>query len=248
MRKLVVANWKMNPVRLRDAEKLFDEIAKTQKTTRGVEVIICPPSVYLSSLEPSKGQRVGVGAQNCFWEERGPYTGEVSPKTLRDLGCRYVIIGHSERRKWAKETDTMINKKLLAAAATGLRVIFCVGEKEGENINSVLRKQLTKGLRRFPLQKLRLLNIAYEPVWAIGTGRPCKPDNALVAKMLTRRILTGMFKKRALAEKVRILYGGSVNSKISQSYITEGQMDGLLVGGASLKPKEFIGIVDSVGL
>lgn len=251
MKKLVVANWKMHPVRLKEAEKLFDEVVKIWKKTRKVEVVVCPPFVYLYPFRNKLGISRGfgglvLGSQNAFWAERGAYTGEIPPKMLKDFGAKYVIVGHSERRRWAKETDAVINKKLLLVVKAGLKPIFCVGEKEGENINAVLRKQLQRGLKGFPLEKLKFLTIAYEPVWAVGTGRPLRPDTALVAKMLIRRILLGMWRKRAFAHRPRILYGGSITSKISQSYITEGQMDGILVGGASLKSIEFIKIVDSV--
>lgn len=245
MRKLIVANWKCNPTSLRKAEQFLASLPPVLKRKRNIEVVVCPSFVHLHPLK-NRFSKTIFGSQDCFWEQEGPYTGAISPAMIKDAGCAYVILGHSERRRYAKETDGMVNKKLLAALDAGLKVILCVGEKEGESINTVLKQQLSRCLKKFSLKKLDSLIIAYEPVWAVGTGRPSKPDNALVAKMLIRRILLGMWKKRVIAERARIIYGGSVNRKIAAGYITEGKMDGLLVGGASLRPKEFVKIVESV--
>ena len=217
--KIIIANWKCNPSTLAEAKKLFDKVKKTK-------AIICPPFVYISELKSA-----GLGAQNCHYQQSGAWTGEVSPKMLKDLGVEYVIIGHSERRIHFKETDEMINKKLKAALKVGLIPVLCIGEKKGESAQKVIDSQLRKDLERITKKNLRKIIIAYEPVWAIGTGDFCPADKAKK---------TLQFIKTKLNNK--ILYGGSVNSKIAGNYTKVG-FDGLLVGGASLNAEEFIKIV-----
>ncbi len=218
MKPLIIANWKCNPRTLVEARELFNKVKKTN-------AIICPPFVYLSEFNYKP-----LGAQNCLWEESRPYTGEISPKMLKDLGARYVIIGHSERRNYFKETDMIINKKLNAALKAGLKPILCIGEKKGENPEKIINSQLNKDLRGITKKDRRKIIIAYEPVWAIGTGNFCQPQKARKALLFIKNRFAG-----------RILYGGSVNSKISGDY-TKAGFDGLLVGGASLNSKEFIKI------
>ena len=221
MKKLIVANWKCNPKTSREARKLFNEEKKTK-------AIICPPFVYLSEFDYKP-----LGAQNCHWQESGPYTGEVSPRTLKDFGVEYVIIGHSERRIHFKETDETINKKLKAALRTGLKPILCIGERKGENSRKIISSQLEKDLNGISKKDLNKIIVAYEPVWAISTsgGEICSPDYA--KKMLE-------FIKQRFNGK--IIYGGSVDSKIINNYLKVGY-EGALVGGASLNAKEFIKIV-----
>lgn len=221
MKKLIIANWKCNPKTLAEAKRLFNNVKKTK-------VIICPPFVYLTEFNYKF-----LGAQNCHWKEKGPYTGEVSPKMLKDLGVKYVIIGHSERREYFNETDETINKKLKAALGAGLIPVLCIGEKKGEDANRVVENQLSNDLNGISEKDRNKIIIAYEPVWAIGTGDFCKPEDG-------KKVLN--FLRQKLSNK--ILYGGSVNSKISAQYIRVG-FDGLLVGGASLKSNEFIKIVKS---
>jgi len=219
MKKIIIANWKCNPATLAEAEKLFNKVKKTK-------AVICPPFLYLSMFKGTE-----LGAQDCHWEQSGAFTGEVSPLMLKDSGIRYVIIGHSERRIHFKETDEMINKKLKAALKNDLIPILCIGEKKGEIVEKVISSQLKKDLKGISKDDLKKIIIAYEPVWAIGTGDFCKPNKAKKAlDFIKNKINT------------RILYGGSVNSKISKSYIDVG-FDGLLVGGASLDAQEFIKIV-----
>jgi len=219
MKKIIIANWKCNPATLAEAKKLFNKVKKTK-------AVICPPFLYLSMFKGTE-----LGAQDCHWEQSGAFTGEVSPLMLKDSGIRYVIIGHSERRIHFKETDEMINKKLKAALKNDLIPILCIGEKKGEIVEKVISSQLKKDLKGISKDDLKKIIIAYEPVWAIGTGDFCKPNKAKKAlDFIKNKINT------------RILYGGSVNSKISKSYIDVG-FDGLLVGGASLDAQEFIKIV-----
>jgi triosephosphate isomerase len=247
IQKLIVANWKMNPQSLAEARKLFNSVKSWVKrhsnVLKNIGIIICPPFVYLSNIISSNLQHltsnIYLGAQDLFWEEKGAFTGEISPKMLKNLSCQYVIVGHSERRKLG-ESDEMINKKLKAAIKAKLKPILCIGETEKERkfgkTFQVLKNQLKKALKGTSNIKLQTSNlvIAYEPVWAIGTGNPCKPENAKEVLLFLRKIV-----------KFPILYGGSVNSKIAKDYIEVG-FDGLLVGGASLDPKEFIEIIKNV--
>jgi len=219
MKSLIVANWKMNPSSLAEAKKLFDEIRKTN-------AVICPPFIYISAFKYAN-----LGAQDCSWEEKGAYTGAVSPQMLKDLGAKYVIVGHSERRNHFNETDEMINKKLKAALKTGLIPILCIGEKKGENPETVISRQLEEDLSGISEKDLKEIIIAYEPVWAIGTGDFCEKPQAGKAREFIKGKLNN-----------KVLYGGSVNSQIAKDYIDVGY-DGLLVGGASLNAEEFIKIV-----
>lgn len=228
MKKLIIANWKCNPTNLVEAKILFNKVKKGIKGTKN-KVVICPPFVWLSAFAKGFGG-LAFGSQDCHYEQSGAYTGEVSPKMLKDLGCQYVIIGHSERRKYFKESDEIINKKLKAGLKTGLIPILCIGEKRGENQKRVINNQLKTDLKGIIKKDLKKIIIAYEPIWAIGTGDFCPADRAKKARD---------FIKKKLDNKV--LYGGSVNSKVARNYIEVG-FDGLLVGGASLNAKEFIKI------
>ncbi|PIY90762.1 MAG: triose-phosphate isomerase [Candidatus Nealsonbacteria bacterium CG_4_10_14_0_8_um_filter_35_10] len=182
---------------------------------------------------------IKLGAQDCFWEKKGAYTGEISPTMLKDLGCQYVLLGHSERKRLG-ETDEIINKKLKAALSAKLNPIFCLGETEKERdegeIQNILKSQLEKGLNKISKKEIKNIVIAYEPVWAIGTGNPCHPSEAKKVLLFLRKF----FKKNL------ILYGGSVNSKNATPYIKEAKFQGLLIGGASLNAKEFIKIVKNL--
>jgi len=216
---LVVANWKMNPQNLAEAKKLFSSVVKGVRGIKKAEIVICPPFVYLPILtliEKTSRTSLKLGAQDCFWKEKGAFTGEVSPMMLKDLGYQYVIVGHSERRKYLKETDEMINKKIKAALKVGLKPILCIDETS----------QIPKNIEN--------LIIAYEPLFAIGTGKPCSLEQAK--------------KIRSKIKHSIVLYGGSVNSKNAVNYIKQAGFQGLLIGSASLRTKEFIKIVRSVAL
>jgi len=227
MKPLIVANWKMNPQNLQGAKLLFDSVANGIKNLKNVEIVICPPFLYILNLK-SQILNLKLGAQDCFWEEKGAFTGEVSPKMLKDLGrCDYVILGHSERRKYLKETDEMINKKIKAALKSDLTPILCI-----ENISQL--KKRTKDLLRKEQKKLI---IAYEPVFAIGTGKPCTPEKAKEMKTAIKKIID---------KDIPIIYGGSVNSQNATDYIKMAGFQGLLVGGASLDSEEFIKLAKNV--
>ena len=251
MDKIIVANWKMNPPTEAEAKKL----AKASNV-RGV--VICPPFPYISSFK-FQVSRFKLGAQDVFWGNSGAYTGEVSALMLKNLGVEYVIIGHSERRKWLNETDEMINKKVLAALGAGLKAILCVGEpfsvrKRGlAAAKRFVKNQLKKDLRNVSSFKFHVsgLIIAYEPIWAIGTGRADSPEETAEMAKFIKDVLGAMFHVsrfpeavRQLADrygagKFRVLYGGSVNSQNAEMFLDKKEIDGALVGGASIKPKEF---------
>ena len=181
MKFLLVANWKMNPETKKEAKNLFDLIKKGLKNVKNTEVVICAPFPFISILNP-RPKILKLGAQNCFWEKSGPFTGEISTLMLKDLNCQYVILGHSERRRYLGETDEMINKKLKAALKANLKPILCIGETEQEKqagkTKKVLISQLKNAFNRLATKWLSRLIIAYEPVWAIGSGNPCGLEEA----------------------------------------------------------------------
>jgi len=222
----IVGNWKMNPGGLKQAKSLFDSIKRgfrSVKKTKKVEVVLCPPFVYLQGFE-SKDLPFKLGAQNCFWEEKGAFSGEISPLMLKNLGCKYVIIGHSERRKYFQETDTMINKKLRMALKIGLIPILCIDKIS----------QIKKGMKEILGKDIKKIIVAFEPIWAIGTGKACGYKEAKEFNVLMKKVL---------GKNHPTLYGGSVNSKNALGYIKESGFHGLLIGGASLKSREFLKIV-----
>ena len=246
MMKLIVANWKMNPKTLRQARQIFDAIKKGISKTNNSKVVTCPPFPFLSVLSSLRGSgakrsdrsNLALGAQDCFWEDKGAFTGEISCAMLKDLECKYVIVGHSERRKYFNETNESINKKIKAILDAKMIPILCIGETQEERkqgiVKKVLQKQITSALKGVPSSNII---IAYEPIWAIGTGKSCDISTALSVNLLIKKSINSP-----------VLYGGSVNSDNAVSYIQDAKMDGLLVGGASLIPKEFIKIIKNVGV
>jgi triosephosphate isomerase (TIM) len=240
---LIAGNWKMNTT-VKEAVDLIKKMAGRLNKIQGVEKVICPPFV---SLVPAKavlkGSSVKLGAQNVFYEEKGAYTGEISPPMLVDL-CEYVIIGHSERRQIIGETDEIINKKLRAAITTGLKPILCIGETSKENEEG--KTQDVLGRQIFTCSdKLYFLSgmvIAYEPIWAIGTGKSATGDDANKTIGFIREFISRLHTPD-LADDVRILYGGSVNATNISEFMNQPEIDGALVGGASLQPEDFISIV-----
>ena len=242
MKNLIIANWKMNPQTYVEAEDLIKNVIKQADGIKGVEVVLCPPFVWLTDFSHKNESSVSFGAQNVFYEEKGAYTGEISPQMLKSSKVDYVIIGHSERRKYFGETDEIVNKKIKKALDSGLKVIFCIGEtaqeRDAGKKNEVLERQLKIGLNDIENWKLKIENlaIAYEPVWAIGTGNNCGVEE-------TKESID--FIRKFVEETTRILYGGSVKSENSGAYIKEADANGLLVGGASLNPEEFVKIIKS---
>ena len=242
MKNLIVANWKMNPASRKEAKSLFDKIKKGVKGAKA-EVVVCPPFVYLNLF---KG--LALGGQNVHFEEKGAFTGEISFTMLKDLKVEYVIIGHSERRKYFSETDESINKKIRKVLSAGLKPILCIGETKEEweqnKKSEILEKQITKDLKNISREDARKIAIAYEPVWAIGTGNNCSIDETMSSILLIRKIISKLY-NRETADNIRILYGGSVKSENSGAYIKDAWANGLLVGGLSLNSEEFVKIAKS---
>ena len=250
MKKLLVANWKMNPKTLREANKLLSAIT-IKPTPKEVDLVVCPPAPYLSALRLLRNAT--LGAQNVHWEKEGAHTGEYSAHMLKNLGVKYVIVGHSERRAELGETDEMINKKITAALKEGLKVILCVGEdlktrKKGFLAASyAVKNQLVKNLNDVEKVKGAAKNIivAYEPVWAIstsGSGKKETPKDA--AEMIN--FISNQLNEKMFGAKVRVIYGGSVNAQNIASFIKYPEIEGALVGGASLKTGEFKKMIDLV--
>ncbi len=244
MRKYLMAgNWKMNMVpseAAKFAKTLVDSIKSIDKD---VEVMIAPPFVCLPAVkEVIKGSVIKLGAQNMNDNEKGAFTGEVSADMLLDIGVEYVILGHSERRQIYKETDALINKKIKFALAKGLKPVFCIGElleeRESGKTNEVVKTQVVGGLKDVSAEELKKVVIAYEPVWAIGTGKTATPEMAEETHVAIRNILADLYGKAA-ADGVTIQYGGSVSDANVDSLMAKSNIDGALVGGASLKTDSF---------
>ena len=252
MKRLIIANWKMNPDGFKRSKNLFLSIKKGVQGIKNVKVVICPPFVFLPHLK-SRMNNLEIGAQDCFWENLpaggGAYTGEISPQMLKNLGCQYIIIGHSERRRYLGETDEMINKKIKKALSSKLKPIFCIGETKKEKNRGqslkVLNSQISRGLKGIGKKEAKQVIIAYEPVWAIGTKKPCDTNTLLTQSLVIGGVIKKMFNPE-ISKRIPILYGGSVVSKNAASFIAEAKMSGLLIGGASLNKKEFIKIVKEV--
>jgi len=247
MRKPIIAgNWKMNKT-TKKAVQFVEELKKQIGNYPGVEIVICPPFTALSKVaEALEDSKIIMGAQNMYPEPAGAYTGEVSPLMLLEVGCEYVIIGHSERRILLNETDEIINKKLKSASTYRLRPIFCLGEslkeRDAGKTQEVVYQQLIKGLADLGKDDVLKMVIAYEPIWAIGTGRTATPEDANVIHKFIRQILSDIYDQK-LAEKVRIQYGGSVRPDNIDALMKQPDIDGVLVGGASLDLRSFVRIV-----
>jgi triosephosphate isomerase len=243
---VIAGNWKLFKT-IGEAVALVDGLKTSVASVTGVEIVVAPVFTALSAVvTAAQGSQIQVAAQDCFWEEEGAYTGEVSPKLLKDVGCSHVIIGHSERRQYFGETDETVNRKIKAALAAGLNVLMCVGEtlaeREAGNTFSVVEKQITGGLKGFSAADLQQLIIAYEPVWAIGTGKTATDEQAQEVHAAIRLLIAGLY-SQDVADAIRILYGGSVKPENVKGLMAQPDIDGALVGGASLKADSFAGIV-----
>jgi triosephosphate isomerase len=248
---LVAGNWKMNKTAA-EGLRLVEEMASALVSIQNVEKVICPPASSLMPLQAVlDGRGIGLGAQNLYWEKEGAFTGELSPAMVAEF-CQYVILGHSERRTLFHETDLDVHKKVVAALSFGLCPILCVGEtleqNEAGRAAEVVSSQLRAALEGVQLNSALALVIAYEPVWAIGTGKAATPENTnALLRNVVRPTLSGLLGE-AIAQGVRVLYGGSVNAANAASFFAQSEIDGALVGGASLKAKDFIEIVRAAGL
>lgn len=245
-KKLIAANWKMykNPDQTREFFRDFLPLVANHDRD---EIVVCPPFVDLcAAVDAAKASNVAIGAQNLHWEKEGAYTGEISSSMLLAVGCSHVIIGHSERRQYFGETDDIVNLKLKAALEAGLTPIVCVGEvleeREAGLTEDVLRRQCLRAFHAISGKKAGKLVVAYEPVWAIGTGKTATPQMAAESHSLIRGEATKAFGEQ-FASNLRILYGGSVKPENAKALMAEEEIDGALVGGASLDPKSFVAIV-----
>ena len=240
---MIAGNWKMNTT-VKEATELVKAMLDILDEIVNVEKVICPPFVSLAAVrELIKGSSIKLGAQNIFYEEKGAYTGETSPLMIAEL-CEFVIIGHSERRQYFYETGEVVNKKVIAALKVGLKPILCIGERLEENeagrTEEVVTEQLESSLAG--IDHLNGLAIAYEPVWAIGTGRAATGEQANETIALIRRNISKLYDDR-IAQNMRILYGGSVTADNTTEFMQQPEIDGALVGGASLNASEFLSIV-----
>ena len=247
-KKIVAGNWKMNKT-VADAKQLVSELIPGLDAVKGVDRVLCPPFTALHPIsEMIKDTEIGLGAQNLFWEAGGAYTAEVAPAMVAEL-CQYVIIGHSERRQYFGETDEMVNKRVKAALEIGLRPIVCIGETLDENqagkTVEVVTRQVRGGLADLTAAEGAKLVIAYEPVWAIGTGLAATAEDAnAIHRDVVRKSLSELFGE-STAQGIRIQYGGSVKPNNAVDYFAQSDIDGALVGGASLKAEPFVAIAEA---
>jgi triosephosphate isomerase (TIM) len=249
-KKIVAANWKMN-MTLAESARFVESLLLDLGDIADVEVVILPPFTAIAKVTEAlgKSQNIKVGAQNMHWERNGAFTGEISSAQLRDLFVRYVVLGHSERRTLFGETDEIVNRKVRAAHEATLRPIVCVGEtlaqRDKGNVEKILSIQLRGSLKDLSEKELQETVIAYEPVWAIGTGRNATPEQAQEAHAFIRHTLREM-SDETTADRIRIQYGGSVKPENARELMSQPDIDGALVGGASLDPRSFAQIVNAV--
>ena len=246
MRKPIIAgNWKMFKT-TGEARELVSQLKGALSDVDSVEIVVSPPFTALAAVVGElKGSNISVAGQNMYWEDSGAYTGEVSPLMLKDIGCTHVIIGHSERRQFFNETDATVNKKVKAALKTGLTPIVCVGEtleeRESGATMKIVERQIRDGLDGMSPQEMGKIVIAYEPVWAIGTGKTATPQQAEEVHHLIRSIIAQ--RAASVSQNIRILYGGSVKPDNVDELMAQPNIDGALVGGASLQADSFVRIV-----
>ncbi|NPV53984.1 MAG: triose-phosphate isomerase [Firmicutes bacterium] len=247
-RRIIAGNWKMYKT-VPEALALVEELKRLVAEMRDIDILVCPPFTALYPVkEVLRGSNIELGAQNLFWEEEGAFTGEVSPTMLKSLGCSYVIIGHSERRKYFGETDKDVNRKIKSAMANGLMPIVCVGEsieeREAGKTEELIRRQVLGAMDGIKTTGAADIVVAYEPIWAIGTGRAATGEDANKVARLIRQTLAEVFNER-IAQEIRIQYGGSVKPQNTSEFLEQPDIDGALVGGASLDAETFYKICQS---
>ncbi|MFH1200881.1 MAG: triose-phosphate isomerase [bacterium] len=245
-KKIIIGNWKMDPLTLKEAEKLFFDVAKEISSIKKTEVVVCPPFIYLERLKKIRTSKIKLGAQNAFWGDIGAFTGEVSGEMLYNIGVKYVILGHSERRAIG-ESNQDINKKIKASLVAGLIPILCVGESVRDASHSYfnfIKTEIKECLIGVSKNSISKIIIAYEPIWAISSTlnrQDATPDDSREMAIFIRKILSDKFGLDA--GRMRIIYGGSVNEKDAENFLKNGGVDGLLPGRASLDAKKFLQIV-----
>lgn len=249
---MVIGNLKANILDPRERERFVASFKKGMvgKKFEASDVVVCPPSVHLEHFTKTlKNKSIKVGAQNVFFEDRGPFTGEITPLMLKGLGVEFCIVGHSERRKYFNETDEMVNRKVKSLMKKNIVPILCVGEtkeeRESGEMKDVITAQVLDGLEGVPGTRLGEVVIAYEPIWAVGTDSFPSSDEVMEARILIKKVLTGKYGVKN-TDKVRVLYGGSVNPKMTKQVSVDPGMDGVLVGRSSLLPSEFLKIAEII--
>ena len=251
-KKLIAGNWKLNPADANATLELLRQLKARLAPFTKTQLAVMPPFTALHvAADVLKSTHIAVGAQNLFWEDSGAYTGEISAPLLKSAGCKYVIIGHSERRQYFGETNETVHRKIGAALKHGLTPMVCVGEtlseREAGIMKEVVREQVTQALQGMDETEVRRIVIAYEPVWAIGTGKNATPDQAQEMHRFIRELLTDLYSV-TLADSIQILYGGSVKADNAVSLLQQTDIDGALVGGASLQAEGFAEIVKAAEL
>ena len=245
-KKLVIGNWKMNPISEKEAEKLFTNISNNISNIKKTDIVICPPFLYLSKLNKIS-KKINLGAQDAFWGSTGAFTGQISAEMLLNLGVKYVILGHSERRELG-ENNILINKKIKGALSFGLTPILCVGDKvrdENHEYFNFVKSQVEECLDGIKKEQLSKMIIAYEPIWALSTTlnrKDATPDDSREMNIFIKKVLSDKFGVKT--EMSKIIYGGSVNEKNISEFMKNGGIDGVLVGGASLDPGKFLEIIN----
>ena len=252
MQKIIIANLKMNLLTLAERERYIESFKKElkNKNLANSQIVLCPPAVHIEQFSKSlKTKNVSIGAQNIFSEERGSYTGEISAPMTKSVGAKYVIIGHSERKKYFFENNQTANAKIKIALKSGLVPVFCVGETKEERLSGnaadVIMRQMTEGLADISSAKIQSVVIVYEPIWAVGSDETPTGNEILEAKILIRKLFSHAYGPE-VANKIKILYGGSVKAKTVDQVCLEPGMDGVLVGRESLIPSEFLKIAETL--
>jgi triosephosphate isomerase len=246
-RPIIAGNWKMN-MTATQAREVASKLIPLIASVKDRDIVLAPPFTALQTVsEAIKGTNIGLSTQNLHWEDKGAFTGEISAEMLLDLGCKYVIIGHSERRQYFGETDETVNKRVKQALKKGLLPIMCIGEtlaeREAGKLSEIINRQATGGLKDISVADMKKIVIAYEPVWAIGTGKTATPEQANEVHALIRQTVKALYNAET-AEGLRIQYGGSVTPDNVSSLMAMPDIDGALVGGASLKPETFAALVN----
>lgn len=243
---IIIANWKMHKTN-KEACELVKEIREKVVDVTNVEIVICPPfTALLAVREIINNSKIALGAQNLHWEKQGAYTGEISPVMLKEIGCKYVIVGHSERRMYFHETDEIVNLKVKAALSHGLSPVMCLGEtleeREKRLTEKAVERQIINGLRDVGKEQILNVLIAYEPLWAIGSGKAATPSQAQEVHAFLRNLLVQLYSPK-IASQIHIQYGGSVKPENMREFMKEEDIDGAMVGGASLETDSFVRIV-----